>query len=399
VRSAPLSPVHPAERERKLTASNPPDCPDDPALAGTYDHKYGNAAPDFKTTAGSDVIKYGGADGAIFRVEKKLDAPTIVSDFYIMWGKLEVSMKAAPGGGVVSSVVLQSDNLDEIDWEWVGSKPGEAQSNYFGKGNTDSYDRGAVHPVDSQSGFHTYGFEWTAEKLDWLIDGVVVRTLIPSEVKGDYYPQTPMQVRLGSWAAGDEDNEEGTVRKFFTVAPCPGVRSDKIIEWSGGPINYKEGPFDMVVKEIKVVDYSTGTAYRYGDKSGRWESIIAVDGTVGAGPQSGKGNAGNLATSSSSSKPSSTSRPSGGNSKTGVLIPTTGTATKTSSYSEPTSDSGNSKGADSTESTHSPTSPSSPSVSGSANDEVTFEGGGNKSGALSGFIVYAAGLVSGWLLI
>jgi hypothetical protein len=83
---------------------------------------YGDAATDFTTTAGSDVIIYGGDDGAIFRVEKKLDAPTIVSVFYIMWGKVEVTLKAAPGGGVVSSVVLQSDDLDEIDWEWIGSE-------------------------------------------------------------------------------------------------------------------------------------------------------------------------------------------------------------------------------------------------------------------------------------
>ncbi|KAI5846817.1 concanavalin A-like lectin/glucanase domain-containing protein [Tricharina praecox] len=293
------------------TACNPMEktCPNDPALAGTYDHVYGGAAPDFTTTAGEDVIKYGGADGAIFRVEKKLDAPTIVSNFYIMWGHLDVTMKAAPGGGVVSSVVLQSDNLDEIDWEWVGSKPDEAQSNYFGKGNTDSYDRGAVHPITSQDDFHTYSFDWTQEKLDWIINGQVVRTLKPADVKGDYYPQTPMQVRMGSWAAGDPGNEEGT------------------IQWSGGPINYKEGPYDMLVKEIKVIDYSTGTAYRFSDKTGSWESIEALGGgKIGAGPQSGSGNAGKLATSSAPTS-ESTSRPA--LTKTGVLIPTTNTATKT----------------------------------------------------------------------
>ncbi|KAI5818417.1 concanavalin A-like lectin/glucanase domain-containing protein [Pyronema omphalodes] len=247
-------------------------CPDDPALAGTYDWVYGGPAPDFKVLAGKDVLKYNdpSAGGAIYRVEKRLDAPTIVSNFYIMWGRLDVTLKAAPGGGVVSSVVLQSDNLDEIDWEWVGSHMDEAQSNYFGKGNTETYDRGGVHPCNATD-FHTYSFDWTQEKLDWLIDGKVVRTLKPSEVKGDFYPQTPMQVRIGSWAAGDEHNAKGTV------------------EWSGGPINYAAGPYDMIVKEIKVVDYSNGTAYRYSDQSGSWKSIEAVGGTVGAGPQTGKG--------------------------------------------------------------------------------------------------------------
>ena len=85
-----------------------------------------------------------------------------------------------------------------------------AQSNYFGKGNTESYDRGGFHDVNSAE-YHKYGLEWTSEKLDWIIDDNVVRTLKPTDVAGDFYPQTPMHVRLGSWAAGDADNEKGTV--------------------------------------------------------------------------------------------------------------------------------------------------------------------------------------------
>ena len=44
-------------------------------------------------------------------------------------------MRAAPGTGIVSSAILQSDDLDEIDWEWIGGSSTKAQSNYFGKGN------------------------------------------------------------------------------------------------------------------------------------------------------------------------------------------------------------------------------------------------------------------------
>jgi hypothetical protein len=42
-------------------------------------------------------------------------------------------MKAAPGVGIVSSIVLQSDNLDEVDWEWIGGVDSRVQQNYFGK--------------------------------------------------------------------------------------------------------------------------------------------------------------------------------------------------------------------------------------------------------------------------
>jgi beta-glucanase (GH16 family) len=76
-----------------------------------------------------------------------------------------------------------------------------------------------VHPVASQSDFHKYGLEWTETKLEWLIDDVVVRTLTPADVDGDFYPQTPMQLRIGSWAAGDPDNEEGTIGKFHPWLP------------------------------------------------------------------------------------------------------------------------------------------------------------------------------------
>lgn len=36
----------------------------------------------------------------------------------------------------------------------------------------------------------------------------------------------------------------------------------------------------MHMKSMTVTDYSTGTSYRYGDKSGSWQSIIAEGGKV-----------------------------------------------------------------------------------------------------------------------
>ena len=49
------------------------------------------------------------------------------------FGYVEVVMKAAPGVGIISSIVLQSDNLDEVDWEWIGGVDSRVQQNYFGK--------------------------------------------------------------------------------------------------------------------------------------------------------------------------------------------------------------------------------------------------------------------------
>ena len=55
-------------------------------------------------------------NGAGFVLVKQGDAPTIETSDYFLFGNVEVTMKAAPGTGVVSSIVMESDDLDEIDW-------------------------------------------------------------------------------------------------------------------------------------------------------------------------------------------------------------------------------------------------------------------------------------------
>lgn len=59
--------------------------------------------------------------GAEFTINKKGDAPTIESTFNVFFGEMEVKMTAAPGTGIVSTVVWESDDLDEIDWVCVSS--------------------------------------------------------------------------------------------------------------------------------------------------------------------------------------------------------------------------------------------------------------------------------------
>jgi beta-glucanase (GH16 family) len=255
----------PAAFAQTWTACNPLEksCPCDAALGTTYTF-------DFTKGKGSDIfppdqyfkVRYE-SDGVHLPVTKKGDAPTIASTKFILEGRLDCILKIAPGKGIVSSLVFQSDDLDEIDYEWIGSKPLEAQSNYFGKGNTETYNRGATHVIssDAAQNFHEYSIDWTQEKIVWYLDGVAVRTLTPAksaELYGsnNYYPQTPMQIKIGAWAAGDPSNEPG------------------VIEWSDGPIDYKNGPFEMVVKSLTLTDYSTGaTEYCYSDRTGSFGSI------------------------------------------------------------------------------------------------------------------------------
>jgi Glycosyl hydrolases family 16 len=211
--------------------------------------------------------------GAHFTVAKSGDAPTLTSVFYIMFGKVSVTMKAAPGAGIVSTLVLQSDDLDEIDMEWLGADGTEVQTNYFGKGDVTTYNRGAFNPAaNNQNQFITYTVEWTATQVTWSVGGNIVRVLTPATADTNQYPQTPMQVKFGAWSGGDSSNAPGT------------------IAWARGPTNYANGPFTMTVQSIAVTDYSTGTQYKYGDTSGNWGSIQAVGGKI-------NGNSGGAASS------------------------------------------------------------------------------------------------------
>lgn len=227
---------------------------------------------------------------------KSGDAPTLTSKFYIMFGHAEFVIKAAPGTGIVSSAVLQSDCLDEIDWEWLGGDSEQVQTNYFGKGQTTSYDRAEFHADPDNSGsFHTYTIDWTSDKITWSIDGNEVRTLTPGE-SNNQYPQTPMQIKVGSWAGGDPKNEEGTIGKLSPFPPgisCSNLTEaffcHFVTEWAGGKTDFSQAPFIMQVKSIDVTDYSSGSQYVYTDRSGSWQSIKAVDGDTNDNGNGGGG--------------------------------------------------------------------------------------------------------------
>ncbi|KAE9989780.1 hypothetical protein Vi05172_g4306 [Venturia inaequalis] len=235
-------------------------CPTKPGLLTEFnaDFRQGaDAAKEFTTTTGS--INYV-ADGAEYSITKLGEGPTIQSNFYIQFGYVEVVMKAAPGAGIVSSFVMESDALDEIDWEWIGSDTARAQSNYFVKGNTTTYDRGQFHPVTGpETTFTKYAVNWTQETTTWLVNDAPVRTLNFADAMGGLnYPQTPMNIRFGNWVAGSPGNSPGT------------------IQWAGGLTDFSKGPFNMVVQSVKIINYNPATSYAYKDMSGSFQSIEAL---------------------------------------------------------------------------------------------------------------------------
>ena len=120
------------------------------------------------------------------------------------------------------------------------------------------YDRAVWVEVDNpQDNWHNYTTVWDQNQLQWLIDGQVVRTLPYAQADGNgtFYPQTPMDVRLGSWGGGD--------------SPSPDT-----VKWAGGAIDYSQAPFNMEVAYVYVNDaHRNVSEYTYGDHTGSFQSI------------------------------------------------------------------------------------------------------------------------------
>ena len=277
----------------------PPACPNDPALGTTLITDFTQGASDFWTPAIGTTVTYDG-NGANFDIKVATDAPTMSATKYIFFGKVTVEAKAATGTGIVSSFILQSDDLDEIDWEWLGGVDDSVETNFFGKDNTTSYDR-ATYPgvADPVNTFHTYTIDWTSAAITWSIDNVAVRTLTyddPLTVNGQNYPQTPMYVKLGNWVG------------CASAAAAADPKTAGTCSWAGGPANFAAGPFSMQVKSVTIQDYGCASEYSYSDHTGSYESIKSIGGCKGGTTtSSGTGTGTGSSTGSTGSSGSSTS--------------------------------------------------------------------------------------------
>ncbi|KAJ1556380.1 hypothetical protein HK405_012831 [Cladochytrium tenue] len=153
---------------------------------------------------------------------------------YLLYGLVCIDIKATPAsaGGMVSPFVTMSDLGDEIDWEILPAvTDGPITTNLFYKQRSLPPEYG-MHDASFQlpSGgvdteFHTYCIDWTSQRIEWSVDGTVVRTYKKNDsYEGDpinayYYPDTPSIVQIGAWDGGDSPNK-GTS------------------DWAGGPVNW-----------------------------------------------------------------------------------------------------------------------------------------------------------------
>ena len=130
------------------------------------------------------------------------------ADFY-GYGYYETSMQAIKNPGVVSSFFTYtgpSDNnpWDEIDIEILGKDTTKVQFNYYtnAQGNHEfMYDLG----FDASEGFHTYGFDWQPDHIDWYVDGQKVYSA------NQNIPSTPGKIMMNTWPGVSDPNNKDNV--------------------------------------------------------------------------------------------------------------------------------------------------------------------------------------------
>ena len=86
---------------------------------------------------------------------------------------------------LISKQISAADGHDEIDVEILGSDKDHFQSNVYAPSPTDKQPLwgvfGKMEDVQGSdiSAPHNYTIDWTSERIQWSVDGTVVRTLKP----------------------------------------------------------------------------------------------------------------------------------------------------------------------------------------------------------------------------
>ncbi|KAJ5960082.1 Glycoside hydrolase family 16 CRH1 predicted [Penicillium vulpinum] len=192
--------------------------------AATQDKYLGNSTAADWTYSGKLKTEDG---NLIMTMPPKSGGSLVANNHYIWYGKISGKFKSSRGKGVVTAFILLSDVKDEIDYEWVGADLTSVQTNYYWQGVLDWQNGGniSVEGGDTYNDWHTYEIDWTPEKVDWVVDGTVHRTLKKSDTynatsKKYEFPQTPSRLQMSLWPAGQPSNAQGT------------------IDWAGGVIDW-----------------------------------------------------------------------------------------------------------------------------------------------------------------
>lgn len=206
-------------------------------MLGTYNFIY----------SGYANVHHGTGD-ILLAMPKRTTGSLIGSGSQMLYGRVSVVMRTARSPGVVTAIVLISQVGDEVDFEFIGSELLIAQTNHYYMGEL-IHTNMQKQPISSDSwrDYHKYEIDWNEERIEWIIDGRVVRTLFKREtwdpVTGVFkYPQTPARLDIAVWPGGNENNNPGTIQW-----------AGGLIDWENSPDIIQDGQFSAYVREIVMI--------------------------------------------------------------------------------------------------------------------------------------------------
>ena len=143
-------------------------------------------------------------------VSKPLYGAELYSHDTVHFGKFVFRLKMVSEPGVVASFFTY-DNQSwqggskpwrEIDFETIGREPDVLQSNLITGNAAQRTMSEQTTIVDNIDSFHVYALEWTADKIEWFVDGQSVRlnTADKSKQVTDM-ADTPQTYRANIWVS------------------------------------------------------------------------------------------------------------------------------------------------------------------------------------------------------
>jgi endo-1,3-1,4-beta-glycanase ExoK len=157
-------------------------------------------------------------------------------------GYFETTMRAAPGSGVITGFFTYTgppfgQNWNEIDVEVIGAKPREVLLTYFF--GDDKISKAVPLGFDATAEYHTYGFDWQPDSIEWYVDGRSIHKVTGTDLPIPNLAKKLMASLWGSetlteWSGPFDKSAMPTSAKFTCIAhsrsaadgmPCTELKS------------------------------------------------------------------------------------------------------------------------------------------------------------------------------
>jgi beta-glucanase (GH16 family) len=144
------------------------------------------------------------------------------------YGKIEIKAKLPRGVGQWPAIWMLGANIEEVGWPKCGEidimeHVGFDKDSIFGTIHTQAYN----HMIGTQRGkkifidnpydsFHIYSIEWTPEKIDFLLDGIVYNHIVNEHKSTDEWPfDQPFHLKLNIAIGGGFGGQKGIDDSVF----------------------------------------------------------------------------------------------------------------------------------------------------------------------------------------